>query len=91
MGGAGEAANAPKACSSPNSPKLLDMQPITLTRLVDRLCANGLIERRADAKDRRANRLYLTPGGTPADGKACGRCATRSTQTALGHTERRRS
>ena len=29
----------------------LDIQPITLTRLVDRLCDNGLIERRADPND----------------------------------------
>ena len=28
--------------------ELLDMQPITLTRLIDRLCDSGLIERRAD-------------------------------------------
>ena len=41
--------------------EMLDLQPITLTRLVDRLCANGLIERRADPNDRRAKRLYLTP------------------------------
>src|SRR6516164_7727138 len=40
---------------------MLDLQPITLTRLLDRLSASGLIERRADPNDRRANRLYLTP------------------------------
>lgn len=44
---------------------MLDLQPITLTRLVDRLCANGLIERRADPDDRRAKRLYLTPQARP--------------------------
>ena len=43
----------------------LDIQPITLTRLVDRLCANGLIERRADPNDRRAKHLYLTPAARP--------------------------
>jgi MarR family transcriptional regulator, transcriptional regulator for hemolysin len=43
----------------------LDLQPITLTRLVDRLCDNGLIERRADPNDRRAKRLYLTPAARP--------------------------
>jgi MarR family transcriptional regulator, transcriptional regulator for hemolysin len=43
----------------------LDIQPITLTRLVDRLCDNGLIERRADPHDRRAKRLYLTPAARP--------------------------
>ena len=44
----------------------LDIQPITLTRLVDRLCDNGLIERRADPNDRRAKRLYLHAGGAAA-------------------------
>lgn len=44
---------------------MLDVQPITLTRLVDRLCDNGLIERRSDPKDRRAKRLYLTPAARP--------------------------
>jgi MarR family transcriptional regulator for hemolysin len=43
----------------------LDLQPITLTRLVDRLCDNGLIERRADPHDRRAKRLYLTAAARP--------------------------
>jgi MarR family transcriptional regulator, transcriptional regulator for hemolysin len=43
----------------------LDLQPITLTRLVDRLCANGLIERRPDPNDRRAKQLYLTPAARP--------------------------
>jgi MarR family transcriptional regulator for hemolysin len=45
--------------------ELLDLQPITLTRLVDRLCTNGLIERRADPADRRAKRLYLTEQARP--------------------------
>lgn len=44
---------------------VLDLQPISLTRLLDRLAENGLIERRADPNDRRANRLYLTPAARP--------------------------
>ncbi len=44
---------------------MLDLQPITLTRLVDRLCTSGLIERRADPSDRRAKRLYLTAQARP--------------------------
>jgi MarR family transcriptional regulator for hemolysin len=43
----------------------LDLQPITLTRLLDRLCDAGLIERRSDPKDRRAKRLFLTPAARP--------------------------
>lgn len=45
--------------------EMLDLQPITLTRLLDRLCESGLIERRADPNDRRAKRLYLTPLARP--------------------------
>jgi len=45
--------------------EMLDIQPITLTRLIDRLCRHGLIERRADAADRRAKRLHLTPAAAP--------------------------
>lgn len=44
---------------------MLDVQPITLTRLVDRLCANGMIERRPDPEDRRAKRLFLTDAARP--------------------------
>jgi len=45
--------------------EVLDLQPITLTRLIDRLCDGGLIERRSDPDDRRAKRLYLTPAARP--------------------------
>jgi MarR family transcriptional regulator for hemolysin len=45
--------------------EMLDLQPITLTRLLDRLCENGLIERRPDPNDRRAKRLYLTAAARP--------------------------
>jgi MarR family transcriptional regulator for hemolysin len=45
--------------------EMLDLQPITLTRLLDRLCDSELIERRADPNDRRAKRLYLTPAARP--------------------------
>jgi MarR family transcriptional regulator for hemolysin len=44
---------------------ILDLQPISLTRLLDRLADNGLIERRPDPNDRRANRLYLLPAARP--------------------------
>ena len=45
--------------------EMLDLQPITLTRLLDRLCDCGLIERRSDPNDRRAKRLFLTPAARP--------------------------
>jgi MarR family transcriptional regulator for hemolysin len=40
---------------------VLDLKPITLTRLIDRLCKNKLVERRQDPNDRRARFLFLTP------------------------------
>jgi len=43
----------------------MEMQPITLTRLIDRLCANDWIERRGDETDRRVNRLYLKKAARP--------------------------
>jgi len=43
----------------------LDLAPISLARLVDKLSACGLVERRADAADRRANRLFLTEQAAP--------------------------
>jgi MarR family transcriptional regulator for hemolysin len=45
--------------------EILDIQPITLTRLLDKLCDLGLIERRADPVDRRAKRLFLTAAARP--------------------------
>jgi len=44
---------------------VLDLQPITLTRLLDKLSDSGLIERRPDPGDRRAKRLFLTPAARP--------------------------
>jgi MarR family transcriptional regulator, transcriptional regulator for hemolysin len=50
----------------------MEMQPITLTRLVDKLCNNGWIERRGDDTDRRVNRLYLKKAARPLLGKLSG-------------------
>lgn len=41
----------------------LEIQPISLLRLIDRLCEQKLVERRPHPRDRRANLLYLTPKG----------------------------
>jgi len=43
----------------------LEIQPISLVRLVDRLCEQGLIERRAHPTDRRIRTLCLTPAARP--------------------------
>jgi len=44
---------------------LCEVEPITVGRLVDRLEARGLLERRADASDRRIRRLHLLPASEP--------------------------
>jgi MarR family transcriptional regulator for hemolysin len=44
---------------------ILEIRPITLTRLIDRLQAAGLVERRSDPDDRRAQRLFLTEAAQP--------------------------
>jgi len=50
----------------------MEMQPITLTRLIDKLCDNGWIERRGDENDRRVNRLYLKKAARPLLAKLAG-------------------
>src|SRR5512139_1291395 len=52
--------------------ELMEMQPITLTRLIDKLCGNDWIERRSDPSDRRVNRLYLKKAGRQLLGKLGG-------------------
>ena len=45
--------------------QILEIEPITLVRLLDRLQAAGLVERRPDPSDRRARVLFLTPAARP--------------------------
>jgi DNA-binding MarR family transcriptional regulator len=44
---------------------LLEVEPISVARLVDRLERNGLIERRPDPQDRRVWRLHLRDAAGP--------------------------
>ena len=44
---------------------LLDIEPITLCRIVDRLEESGLVERTSDPADRRAWRLHVTAQAQP--------------------------
>ena len=44
---------------------ILEVQPITLLRQIDKLEEAGLVQRRPDPKDRRAQRLYLTDAAEP--------------------------
>jgi MarR family transcriptional regulator, transcriptional regulator for hemolysin len=43
----------------------LDIEPIVLARIIDRLEESGYVERRADPADRRVRLLYLTDAAQP--------------------------
>jgi DNA-binding MarR family transcriptional regulator len=43
----------------------MDIEPITLCRMIDRLEESELVERQRDPADRRAWRLFLTPKAEP--------------------------
>ena len=45
--------------------EILEVEPITVARLIDRLEARGMVERRPDPKDRRIWRLHLCPPAYP--------------------------
>lgn len=45
--------------------ELLEVEPITVARLVDRLEARDMVERRPDPRDRRIWRLHLRPQAHP--------------------------
>ena len=45
--------------------ELLEVEPITVARLIDRLESRGLVERRPDARGRRIWRLHLLPPAEP--------------------------
>jgi MarR family transcriptional regulator, transcriptional regulator for hemolysin len=45
--------------------ELLEVEPITVARLIDRLEARSMVERRPDPRDRRIWRLHLCPPAYP--------------------------
>ena len=45
--------------------ELIEVEPITLSRMIDRLEESNLVERRADPTDRRAWQLHLTSSAEP--------------------------
>ncbi len=45
--------------------EIIEVEPITVARLVDRLEARGMVERRGDPSDRRCWRLHLTDASRP--------------------------
>lgn len=45
--------------------ELAEIEPMTLVRILDRMEAEGWVERRPDPQDRRARRLYVTASARP--------------------------
>jgi DNA-binding MarR family transcriptional regulator len=45
--------------------ELAEVDPMTMVRILDRMEADGVLERRPDPADRRARCLYLTPKAKP--------------------------
>ncbi len=54
-----------QGCSQAVLADKLEMQPIAVTRILDRMETAGLIERRPDPNDRRAVQLYLAANAGP--------------------------
>jgi len=48
---------------------LLDIEPISLVRMLDKLCEEGLVERHAHPTDRRVRTLWLTEAARPVVGR----------------------
>ncbi|MCX5480858.1 MarR family winged helix-turn-helix transcriptional regulator [Kaistia geumhonensis] len=70
----------------------LDVEPITLSRHIDRLEALGFVTRLPDPTDRRARRLYLTPAVQPqlAEMKVIGRSVMTSALEGVDETDTER-
>jgi len=56
-------------CTQSELAERLDVERITLCRMVDRLAEAGFVERRADPSDRRVWRLHLTERAMPLVGE----------------------
>lgn len=54
-----------EGCNQSTLADLLDVEPITLARLLDRMEAKGWIRRQPDLKDRRARLVFLTEKAKP--------------------------
>src|ERR1700757_647596 len=57
--------NANPGFSQNEMASILEVEPISVGRLIDRLEARGLVERRADPMDRRVRRLHLLAAAGP--------------------------
>jgi DNA-binding MarR family transcriptional regulator len=70
--------------------ELMDVQPISLARLIDRMEAAGLVERKPDPNDRRAVQLFLTEKAQPilADMRSAGTLFDEEAMAGINAAER---
>lgn len=68
---------------------IMEVQPISLARLIDRMEAAGWVERHPDPRDRRATRLFLSDKARPllAEMKALGAGTREQAMDGLSRTE----
>ena len=68
----------------------LEVEPITLSRMIDRMQDAGLVERRADPGDRRAWNLYLSADAAPliVELRALGEILSEEALEGVSETER---
>jgi DNA-binding MarR family transcriptional regulator len=69
--------------------EFLEMEPIAVGRVIDRLQAAGFVERRPDPKDRRAWRLYVTEQARVIEGdmEIIARGLRKDATHGIGHDE----
>lgn len=67
--------------------ELLEVEPITTCRMVDRLELAGLVERRRDPNDRRAWQIFLTEAAMPLIDQLKGRAEEINTMALAGVSE----
>ena len=66
---------------------VLEITEVTAGQLIDRLCADGYLERRRHPKDRRAHCVYLTPKAQPLLGRLNEVAKVHEDETFAGLTE----
>jgi DNA-binding MarR family transcriptional regulator len=71
--------------------QILEVQPITLLRQIDRLEDAGLVRRQTNTSDRRAQQLFLTPAAEPLLETISEMGGALTDQAFAGFTEERRT
>lgn len=79
-----------QGCNQGTLADLLEIEPISAARMIDRLEEAGLVERRRDPADRRAWRIHLTDTAQPLLGqlRTIGEALNEDALTGLSHDER---